>query len=449
MKFIDKLKKIYQSNYFELSTIFLITFLITFKFSLLTGDEVWIYGFSYNIAKGLIPYRDFNMIVTPLYPLLQGLILFIFGKNIIIYHLFNAIICTGIFYELKRLYSKVYYIIYLLLLGFTFQYSNLLPGYNLFILFLLLLILYLEQKDKVNDFLIGLLLGLIFITKQNMGILLFLPTLTLFNWKKITKRIFGFAIPIFLLILYLLFTNSFLEFIDYTVLGLFDFKQNLVFDFSIILFAISFIYCIYQIFFKKNRDIAIKYFLCFLMMAYPLFDFNHIIFPFAIILAYFLNQFNHTSSVYRIFFHLFYLILIIYSLLFSNNVTIKERTFKGRVTYKDTYEYIKRTSLKLNNYFYNDSIDKLYFLADYAYLFKLHNGIELNKYDLINEGNMGYKGSFKYIDEISKTCLDKKCVFIIDKHRKNQIAVNILEYVENNYTYVEKFENFLVYGNNI
>ena len=28
-------------------------------------DEIWNFGFSYNIAKGAIPYRDFNMIVLP------------------------------------------------------------------------------------------------------------------------------------------------------------------------------------------------------------------------------------------------------------------------------------------------------------------------------------------------------------------------------------------------
>ena len=117
---------------------------MTFKFSVLMGDEVWIYGFSYNIAKGLIPYYDFNMVVTPLYPLLQGLFMYIFGNNIITFHIVNAFICTGIFYLLKRLYSKVYYIIYFLLLGFSFEYSNLLPGYNVFILFLFLIILFLE-----------------------------------------------------------------------------------------------------------------------------------------------------------------------------------------------------------------------------------------------------------------------------------------------------------------
>ena len=32
------------------------------------NDLIWNYGFSYNIASGLTMYKDFNMVITPLYP---------------------------------------------------------------------------------------------------------------------------------------------------------------------------------------------------------------------------------------------------------------------------------------------------------------------------------------------------------------------------------------------
>ena len=68
----------------------------------ITGDEIWNYGFAYNIATGLIPYKDFNMVVTPLFPIMSALFMKILGINIVTFHIFNAIICTTIFYYMKK-----------------------------------------------------------------------------------------------------------------------------------------------------------------------------------------------------------------------------------------------------------------------------------------------------------------------------------------------------------
>lgn len=59
-------KKHYQL--LELLIIFILTLLFNTFCNNLTIDEIWNYGFSYNIATGLIPYKDFNMVITPLYP---------------------------------------------------------------------------------------------------------------------------------------------------------------------------------------------------------------------------------------------------------------------------------------------------------------------------------------------------------------------------------------------
>lgn len=48
-----------------------ITFILSLVFMKeLTYDEIWMYGFANNISKGMIPYKDFNIVVTPLYPLI-------------------------------------------------------------------------------------------------------------------------------------------------------------------------------------------------------------------------------------------------------------------------------------------------------------------------------------------------------------------------------------------
>ena len=71
-------------------------------------------------------------------------------------------------------------------------------------------------------------------------------------------------------------------------------------------------------------------------------------------------------------------------------------------------------------------------------LIKLNNDMIINKYDIINNGNMGYNGQEKYIKEIDTKCKQEKCVFVICDEEittKKRIQTNreILKYVKNNY----------------
>ena len=70
-----------NKNYIlELILIFIVTILFNLFINGLTNDEVWNYGFAYNISNGLIPYKDFNMLITPLFPLIMS----IFGRRTIL-----------------------------------------------------------------------------------------------------------------------------------------------------------------------------------------------------------------------------------------------------------------------------------------------------------------------------------------------------------------------------
>ena len=55
---------------------YILIFIIFLGFNLLISpmnlDEVWSYGFTKNISSGLIPYVDFNMVITPFYPMIMG-----------------------------------------------------------------------------------------------------------------------------------------------------------------------------------------------------------------------------------------------------------------------------------------------------------------------------------------------------------------------------------------
>ena len=60
-------------------------------------DELFNYGFAYNILNGLVPYRDFNMIIPPLFNYLLAGILKLFGTKLIVYHFVIASIILLIF----------------------------------------------------------------------------------------------------------------------------------------------------------------------------------------------------------------------------------------------------------------------------------------------------------------------------------------------------------------
>ena len=59
--------KFNKKQLLELLVIFILTIIGPLIFRTPTTDEIWNYGYTYNIATGLIPYRDFNMVTTPLF----------------------------------------------------------------------------------------------------------------------------------------------------------------------------------------------------------------------------------------------------------------------------------------------------------------------------------------------------------------------------------------------
>ena len=83
----------------------------------------------------------------------------------------------------------------------------------------------------------------------------------------------------------------------------------------------------------------------------------------------------------------------------------------------------------------------------------------LNKYDNINDGNMGYHGDDRYIKEIDEICSYEKCSFIVDTiyikaingekrlHDTNQTSLKIIKYVYNNYDLVGREYGFDFYSN--
>ena len=158
--------------------LFLITNIFTKE---VCSDEIWMYGFASNISKGMIPYKDFNIVVTPLYLFLLAIPLLIWNNFLMVY-ITQSLILTGMYYLLYKLLNQKFYVI--LILPFLFLEYFTTPQYNILCLFFLILLLYLETREKRNNKWIGLLLGLAILTKQTIGVFLTIVSIIYYRKKE-------------------------------------------------------------------------------------------------------------------------------------------------------------------------------------------------------------------------------------------------------------------------
>lgn len=412
---------------------------ILVSFSNADNDLIWNYGFSYNIASNLIVYKDFNMVITPLYPFICGLVMNLLGNNFFIFNLTNIVLLSGMYYYIYKKYPKSY-IPSMVLISFILR-----PSYNFLIMFLLLILLNLEE-DK--DFLTGFVLGLIFLTKQSFIILCIPSIIYIREPKKILKRIGGFLIPCILIGLYLIINNSLYEFINYTVLGLFSFgTKNSFFNLGtvFILVLIGFL----TFYYSKYKDIKVLYLICYQVMAYPIFNAMHILFSVIPVFIYFLDKWVNSKKKENDFSYLKSLNYMALVLLMCPVLSLfLQYHFKDLSKGIGALEYKGIDSKYLDNAQVIDkeidNLDKTYFVMYDAYVYKLLLNKKINSYDLLLNGNMGYKGEDSVINYFDS--LDSNTYFLLNlEYEGGQLSKKIDSYIRNNYKKVKVFNNLILY----
>lgn len=138
-------------------------------------DEIWNYNFAKNIADGLIPYKEFNMVITPLLSVLCGIILKIICNELIVMRFLAAILCSAILYITYRVFNilnmkKETSIIFTFLIGYLLK-DIFCIDYNFATLLAVLLITVIEMKllnsnSKTQNLLVGILAGICITLKQ-------------------------------------------------------------------------------------------------------------------------------------------------------------------------------------------------------------------------------------------------------------------------------------------
>ena len=128
------------------------------------NDTMWNYSFSHAIRMGEIPYKDFNIISTPLFSFIMSIGLFI-HDDMIIFLLEHTILIVLLFsLFIKEYGNKGWIMLPMLTLPF---FSQLNGTYNFFAFLLVIIILMLEKRNK-SDYIIGLLLGMFDLTTSGI-----------------------------------------------------------------------------------------------------------------------------------------------------------------------------------------------------------------------------------------------------------------------------------------
>lgn len=424
--------------------IFILSFLFSFVFFYMIGtvycDEVWLYGFSHNLSRGMVIYRDYNVVVTPFYFFIVSIFIRIFGEYIMVMHMVDSIMYASIIVILYKLIGKKVFIMLPLFMFFG------VAGYNLMCLFFFVIIIYLLNKGYDNDILIAFLVGLCFITKQNIGVFLFIPCF-IYSKNKL-KSVCSFMIPLLVVVIYLVYKDSLYQFIDYFFLGLFDFGcKNLYLDkLFVILFIINVIYILYKLCKSSFKDKGLLYILSFQLIMYPIFDIRHYLCSLFLVLYVILEDIHNKQFLLLISSFVYFLYI---GLFFSLDYDIN---FKSKnIDYLKNNGELEMLANSVSDYIGDNN--NFFFIDFYGYYIKLYYDIPISRYDLLLSGNVGFNGMNERLEELDKLCNSEVCYFFIDNsknyEKKGTVEVQyseFLSYIKNNYQIVDSLYEFDIYS---
>ncbi len=420
---------------------FLILYIICFEST--SFDFLWSYGFSHAIRVGEIPYLEFNTISTPFYAFLMSLGLFI-KDSFVVFILEQAFLCTALFYILHRYIGKKVWIL-LSVLCFPF-FKCLIGSYNFMVLLLLVLLCYMEDSKK-DDFWIGIVLGLLILSKQTIGgVAVILNFIFLHDFKRIFSRVKGMIIPLGIFLFYLILTGSFLSFFDLCFLGLFDFGSSnkglhIYTVVSILLLGFSIYYSI------RRKDIKWSYVLSAFFFPFPIFDGNHFtLFLFMICL---LLVVEYSKKIER-FSNLGFVFLTLITLL---NIIVKYEFYNDLVKldlpHFENYYVQKKDKEKIQNVYQEYVKDSnAIMIGTQAMLFDIASNKKITYFDVPLTGNYGLKGTKGMIEEIQQMH-DVSFYIPVGNHKKQnphtQLDYSLLYVAEQSGEKIKKVSDYTIY----
>lgn len=449
-KFSHIIKKYYIYLFF-----FCFYFLcLQFFYIFFAQDTFYNYGFSYAITKGEIPYNDFNLIVPLFSPFLYSIFLF-FNHSILTYFLEQSLLLTIFSSILFKTLGKIkaWLLIIFILIPFPLPNVQLIfPGYNFITIFLLILIIYCEKEQK-SDKVIGFLLGLSILTKQSIGICLLLPTLFYIKQpKKIRIRYLYCLLPIAIFCAYLLLSNSLSNFINLTVLGMIDFKNN-NFNTQPVYIAIIVILAIITIIkIIKCKNIVYAYLLMSLSIVFPIIDSYH--FSLYLILFIYVYLLNSKLNLNFKYLNIKCICLVTIMGLSTFYLTILSNKNLHLYNYHNFpftlfSESYNKNLMELNKFIKNKETIFLIYNGKTCIILPAMNEKKITYYTILNKGNHGYKGSKKLLERLKN---EKNKYIVIDtnivKDKYAQSMFELSDYIQKHYKKIKNIGVFDIYYKN-
>ena len=145
-------------------------------------DEIWNFNFSRNVADGLVPYKDFNIVQMPLLAVICGIVFKVFGTELIIMRCMAVILMCLIFFMSYKVLKKLLptNVTLFVFAIFLSLYKNVMCiDYNYAVLLIALILLFIELKNVKEDifkysfrynFILGIVAGIAILFKQTTGI---------------------------------------------------------------------------------------------------------------------------------------------------------------------------------------------------------------------------------------------------------------------------------------
>lgn len=477
-------------------------------------DEIWNYNTARAIAQNLIPYKDISMITTPLLPMITALFLKLIANEVIVSRVLASVLWGGVLFSIFKILKLLIKeentcLIITALLGLLFRDCYCID-YNILSLMFSLIILYIELKniDKPHfennktDFLIGILAGLTVCTKQSIGAILAIivvgyKIIFVQNKKEFIeylktafKRIIGILIPMILVFIYLIATNSLQDFINYAVLGISTFSNKIPYAqlmnndkkeiqilsriMPFILLAMAVLTIVLQNKKKKenigNIDNKILtmliYSLSTIIIMYPISDEIHFLIASTITfigLAYILyllgiaiyNKINLQSKkkIYKITSLLISIILIAFIAVRGiENITeyIKQEKNETIEHYKNIQisEYLQERINEIDNFILEQEKEnkKVYILDAEAAIYMIPINNYNKDYDMFLKGNIGKDGQEGQIQKIKQKETNE--IILIRKRNLQsnwQTPTEVVNYVRENLEFMGEVSIYEVY----
>ena len=445
-----------------------------------SGDEIWDFSFVYKMSNGLLPYKDLNIIVTPLFHIIGVAFLKIFGKSLLSFKIYNIFICITTYFTIFKIFKnlnikKKNSIIYLLLI--LLLTSGLVNGganYNILAMEFILITILLVVKNKQNYIAYGLLIFITTLTKQNMGLYLAigLTGYILINKKNIVKKMLKMYITLFISgIIFLFILNKIgilYDFYSYAVAGIIEFKNN---NFALtiytIIFLLEILMCMFNIYVINNKKIKINKSIKdnvvnmlvisvpMLLVAYPIFNWFHIMIGFLIIPLSFIYLLDQTflkdiivkEKIVIIVLLVFILMRVIETMNGKGNMNIiKDKTnpYYGALISKENEENINKIVQYILKNKENNIDTKI--LSFDAMCYTILTDDNNKNFDLPFLGNLGKDGEEGLIQEIKELKNTKILIKTNEKDVFWQESKKVRKYIKDNYEKEGTIEDFDIYN---